>query len=117
VFAQIPAGAGQTQVSAFTIPAGMRAAFTGYRASASNNSAPGTAARVQIGVYSRVFGSGLWRRSRSLWVSAGQGVEGVDLAGALILTEKTDIVLRAESGASADNLAISASMDLFLVKA
>ena len=72
---------------------------------------------MQIGVYSRVFGSSLWRRNRSLWVAAGQALSHVELGGALILAEKTDIVLRAEAGASADNLAVTASMDLFLVKA
>lgn len=117
VFAKLQPGTGQTQISAYTIPADKTGAFIAYRASASNAGAPTSQARIQVAVYSRVFGSGIWRRNRSLWCSTSAGISVVHLDGAITFSAKTDLVLRAESGASADNLSVTASMGLFLVNA
>ena len=116
VFVQMTAGVGSAQACAYTVPAGKQAAIAGYRASVSNNGGAGTAARVQVGLWIRPFGA-MWYRLRSLWIQNTSGLGDVALPGALVLPAKTDIVARAESGASADNLSVTASFDLFLVKA
>lgn len=116
VFAQIAAGAGQTQISGFTVPAGYTACLSGYRVSVSNATNPGTAARVQVSVRARAFGTGLFRMNRTLWAAAGIGVTHVELEGGIVFAEKTDVVLRCEPGASADNLSVTGSYDLFMIR-
>ncbi len=113
VFAVMPAGQSRTKVGAFTIPSDRQGVLTGYRASCSNNGGAGTAARQRVSLYIRE--SGVWEDLRSVWTQNTAGVSAVSLDGGIVLPPGTDIVMRAESGASADNLAVTGSLDLFLV--
>lgn len=115
IFAVMPAGQSRTKLSNYTIPTGKRGMLTAYWASMSNNSAPGTTARARVAIYTRESGTDTWEDRRSLWLSSVTGISRVELGGAITLPSGTDVVLRVESGASADNLSVIGSYDLFIV--
>lgn len=115
VFAVMPSGVSRTTIAAYTVPTDRRATITLYRASVSNNSGAGTAARVRVAMFTRVAGSNVWENVRSIWTQTTGGVSEVRLDGAVTMAPGTDVILRCLSGASADNLAVTGSFEMFLV--
>jgi hypothetical protein len=115
IFAVMPAGVSRTNIAAYTVPIDRRAAFIAYRASVSNNSGAGTAARVRVSVMTREPGTNVWEQRRSIWATNVAGVSEVKLDGAVMLAPGTDIVMRCLPGASSNNLALTGSFAVFTV--
>lgn len=115
VFAVMPVGTSRTNISAFTVPLDRRSPFNKYRASMSNTGNPTATARCRVSVMTREYGSSVWEQRRSIWIQNTAGSVEVRLDAAFMLPPGTDIIMRVESGASADNLSVTGSFEVFTV--
>lgn len=102
-------GRNQTNVSAFTIPAG----YTGYLTKLHGQIRGGTTATADGFIWTRSFGAP-FRGRRPFTISASAPLMDT-IYGGLVLTEKSDLVLRIDY-VSAINTHVSAGYDLILVK-
>ena len=120
VFAVMPPGQGRSKVCAYTIPAGKQGVVVAFRSSMKNNAGAGTGAAIRASLYSRLNDTDTFEDLGTTWVQSNSGVSEVRLDGGIALPEDvplpalTDLVMRAESGASADNLHVVASFALFM---
>jgi hypothetical protein len=107
----MPAGTGQTEVGAFTVPAGFRMLIKTVQVSlvrASGLAGSGT-------VYLQVIPRGGARRTRRVFeVSNSSGVEQ-ELTGGIIIQEQTDVVWRC-TNVSDNNSIIEADADFLLIR-
>lgn len=109
VFFNMAVGYNQTNVSAYTVPAGYSALLTsifGYIRGGANTAIGGM-------LWIRVFGE-VFRSRRPFIISSNVDLKD-DILGGLVLPEKTDIIVRINS-ASANNIEVVAGYDLVLVK-
>lgn len=115
VFFVMPIGQNQTHAGAFTIPAG----YTGYITQALfdiNRAGTGGGAfdrSADVDIYCRPFG-GVYNSKFPVSITTGNGIVKY-LEAPIIVTEKTDIVLRCGS-VSADNTDVSGRVDYYLIQ-
>ncbi len=109
VFANLPAGAGQTFVAAATVPAGHTAYLRQFSASIFDN----TNNRAEMAVWSRPFGGAV--RLRRAFVISTNGGRVNPMHGGICLEALTDVRMRC-SGVQNNNGNIAASFDLLLVE-
>lgn len=110
IFTKIFAGYAQTEVSAFTIPAG----FTGYLKHYAVDMLDNTSNAAEMAIKVRDFGSNTWRLVRPFKVSTTIEAER-HLYGGEKFEEKTDFIFRAISVTNA-NAIITADYGVLLVK-
>jgi hypothetical protein len=111
VFSIIPIGVAKSQVCGFTCPLDKRALVTGVRVAATNNQA--SAQEVVLGVLTRELSSGVWVNQRSIIAGTTSDPDQVVLAG-IPLSSRQDVVIRA-TGATGDNIAVIAQMDILVL--
>lgn len=105
----IDAGTNQSYNSAYTIPAG----YTGYLRRVTSQIRGNTVSTVNCNLWTRPFGSVF--RARRPFTSATSYVWKDEIYGGLVLTEKSDIVIRA-TACSANNTELTGGYDLILVR-
>lgn len=109
VFFVMPIGNNQTNVCAYTVPAG----FTGYIQFESGNiRAASTTAQVQGYYWTRSFG-GVFRGRRPFGLSTSINVSR-PITGGLVLTEKSDVVVRLATVVG-NNIDVIFAFDLLLI--
>lgn len=112
VLAEVPAGFGSSQISAFTVEAGYTGILKNLQVETSNNN--GTAQEVQLVLATRVFGSSIFEYQRLITVSTtSPAVDHTEIQ--LVLPALTDVVARVIS-ATADNLRVSCRFDMLTLK-
>lgn len=109
VFGSIAAGRNQSNICAYTVPAG----HTGYMRHLHAALRGGSTASLDGGIWTRPFG-GVFRQRRPF--NIGSSFRMADqIYGGLVFTEKSDITVRI-TAASANNIAMNAGFDLIVVK-
>lgn len=108
VFLLIDIGTSQSYSTGFTIPAGKTGYLTEYSASL-QGSATGV---IDLSLWVRTFGGS--PRLRRPFTVAQNAPVNYKVASAIILTEKSDIIIRA-TASSTNNLSILAGYDIYLV--
>ena len=109
VFGSIVAGRNQTNIGAYTIPAG----YTGYMRHLHGSIRGGTNATIDGNIWTRAFG-GVFRSRRPFTIGLNAPLNDT-IYGGLVFTEKSDITIRITS-ASANNCSLTGGFDLILVK-
>jgi hypothetical protein len=109
VFFVMPIGFNQTNVAAYTVPAG----YTAYMRKLTSAIRGGTSATVDGCIWTRTFGQ-VFRSRRPFTVGINSPLRD-DIYGGLSFSEKSDIIIRI-TYASANNLDVTAGYDLILVK-
>jgi hypothetical protein len=114
IFAIMPVGESRTKLGVYTVPANRSAIFKVYRGSVSNST--GSAARARLSIQTKEPATNTWEEKRSVWLKTTASTSEVRLEGGILLPTGTDVVARIREGASADNLAVSASYELFVIR-
>lgn len=109
VFGSIVVGRNQTNIGAYTIPAG----YTGYMRHLHGAIRGGTNATIDGAIWTRSFG-GVFRSRRPFTIGLNSPLVDT-IYGGLVFTEKSDITIRITL-ASANNCSLSGGFDLILVK-
>jgi hypothetical protein len=112
VFLSISIGRNQSNCSAYTVPAGYTAYMRALHCSIRGTGQAGTPVAVEGNIWVRPFG-GVFRSRRPFVVNSNYRLYD-SIYGGLVLTEKTDVVLRITS-TSADNVSVTGGYDLILV--
>lgn len=113
VFVSMAPSTGSSFIAGLTVPAGLMGVVSRYRVAASNNQQ--TAQEVTAALAVRLNGSSFWRLMLPSIVSTASG-QDIRLDGGLALPPLTDVVVRAMTG-TADNLAVTALLEIFLMPA
>jgi len=110
IFFKVPIGKNRTQVAAYTIPAGTTGLLDKIYCSIEKGS---TLQSADIDVFTRSDG-GVFESRRPTGVSTNYSIVE-PIFGGLVLTEKTDVVIRIES-VSANNVDITGGFDIILIE-
>lgn len=110
VFAVVPAGAGTSQIAAYTIPINRVGLLTAINVGASN--AQQSAQEITATMAARTHNSGLWRHINTSIVTTNQP-NGVRFDGGFLVQPLTDLAVRVVS-ATADSLYVTAEFEVFL---
>lgn len=109
VFLTITPGRNQSNVAAYTVPAGYTAYLRYLHAAVRG----GATASLDGYIWTRSFG-GVWRSRRPFTMGSNYRLADF-IYGGLIFTEKSDITIRISSS-SANNVAVNSGFDLILVQ-
>lgn len=107
IFLFVPVGYGQDVTCAYTIPAGYKGYIINYSAACSDAGAT----RIELAFKVRELGMAV-RLLRPFVITAGV-TTNIPIFGAVVLPEKTDVIVRALSTSSA-NAVVSAAFDLLV---
>lgn len=113
VFVSMAPGLGSSLIAGFTVPANRLAVITHYSVTASNNQQ--TAQEATVGIAMRQPGSSFWRITMPTIVSTSGGSD-VRMEAGLAIPARTDVMVRVLS-ATADNLAVTALIEAFVMSA
>jgi len=111
VFAVMPAGANQTQIAAYTVPAGSQMLIKHFRFSITRST--GAAGSANVTLRAREPGS-VFRAIRNLELQTGSVVD-VTSAGGVLLPAGTDVKFRVESVSDNGTIA-DGSFEYFLIE-